>query len=800
MNNKTCFALVVVLIRAAWAASIDVFPAPISDWMTSSSTAASSIKNVPSNGSRLDSNPPSFWWNGFHTGPQTQYQFDIWIGNCSWQWSATNLTKNYLLLPFELPTNQSYGWRITKTRVGYPPVISANRTFEMLATSQSIGILPSNLTLYVSQQPHPRLVPNNLTRAKYLASYSGSGFPKRVANLAWWYAAHINDTLMQDLNVTSADFAPGSPEWAAFLSKLANDVSKQTFGIYNYAWSVWMDPTNSVNMNELRRRIRAITAFNVTGATSAVSQDQTNRDIMMSLAMAFDIMKDNLTTTERAAVVETVRLRGNQVYNNGAETKSLLKDPYDSHGANTLGFLACTALAMVGEFPEASLWLEETLPMYMALYSTWGAEDGGFGNGLGYAFFDATDSGQRWTWMSSGANVNIVAKQWIRNWPLQFIYFSPPYAETIGVGFGDSGEMDSTTGYQGLVCASVISRIFGDSTTILTAKQRNLYQWYCDRILYPNNDDRWNGHIWVAPFVVNASLTDIAMNATGYPSSIHLQQIGWVALHSSLFSKNRTSLYFRASSIGSYNHNNADQLCFTLSHRGRSILISSGYYDYYGSGQHYNWRKQTKAQSGSVTLSNDQGQKINSITATGLISQFQTSDNYDVVTATALDAYNDGFSTSSKPLTRATRSIVYLRKTNQYIIFDQFNATKPQNWTWNFHSYRPVIERGAGRGVLIESGNATVCLRVVSPANGQGLLFSQTTAFPANAQTSLANQTHARWTVSAPSVSFALVVVVDPDCTDVELVGEADIPMTRAIRVPNTSTVIAFDGNMLQEV
>ncbi|KAJ3016748.1 UNVERIFIED_CONTAM: hypothetical protein HDU68_012043 [Siphonaria sp. JEL0065] len=669
----------------------------------------------------------------------------------------------------------------------------------MAAFAQSVGVLPTPLTAYVSAQPHPRLVPNANSRAAFLASAAGSTFPKRIANLAWWYSAHLNDPLMADLNTTSFAFPYGSPEYAAFVSQLASDVSKQTFGIYNYAWPLWLNPSDQVKINELKRRINAITAFNVTGATSAASQDQTNRDIMMSLAMAFDIVKDNLTSTERAAVVNTIRARGMQIYNNGAETKSLLTSPYDSHGANTLGFLACTALAVVGEFPEASVWLEETLPMYVALYSTWSAEEGGFGNGLGYAYFDATDSGQRWSWMNSGSGINILAKQWIRTWPIQFIYFGPPYAESIGVGFGDSGEMDTTTGYQGLICASVISRILGDPTTIVTAKQQQLYRWYCDRVYAPNNDDRWNSHIWAPNFVTNMSLTDAVMNTTGYPSSIHLKQIGWVAMHSTLFSKNRTSLYFRAGPFGSYNHNNADQLCFTLSHRGRSFLISSGYYDYYGSNQHFNWRKQTKAQSGGVTYNNGQGQKINSFSAVGAIKQFHTSDTFDTVTATALDAYNDGFATNSHPLTNATRSIVYLRKTNQYVILDQFNSTAPQNWTWNFHAYRPVIERGPGR-VMIQAGaeNSTVCLRVVSPVNAQGLVFSQTTAFPANAQTTLPNQSHARWEVAVATKSFALVVVVDPDCTDVALVGEADIPFTRRIQVPGGGGVLRFDGSLLK--
>ncbi|KAJ3070904.1 hypothetical protein HDU99_002552 [Rhizoclosmatium hyalinum] len=601
-----------------------------------------------------------------------------------------------------------------------------------------------------------------------------------------------NATLMPDSNLTSASFPPGSPEWAAFLSKTANDISALTLAIYNFSWSLWFNPSNLVHFTELRRRVLSIASYNVTGMTGAASQDQANRDIMLSLSMAYDVIKQNLTEAERTLVVNTIRARGLQVYNNGAEVKSLLVYPYDSHGANTLGFLSCTALAMAGEFPEAEKWLNDTLPMYIALYSTWSTEDGGFGNSLGYAFFDATDSPQRWNWMSSATGLNVVGKQWIRNWPIQFVYFAPPYAATVGVGFGDSGEMDATV-YKAIICGSLIARVLADTSSILTQSQKNLYLWYCDRLnTNAMLDDRYYGHIWAAPFPSIPQLTDVAMKAAGYAPSIHLKQIGWVAMHSTLFSPNRTSLYFRAAPLGSGNHNNADQLAFTLSHRNQSFLIASGYYDYYGSAQHYNWRKQTKAQSGGVTLTNDQGQTINSFSASGSIRQWYTSNKYDSVTGTAVNAYNDGYGT--KQVTRATRSIIYFRGTNQYIIQDQFDSPVPQSWSWNFHAYKNMTLLGPGR-VLIPApaGNATVCLRVLNPDN---LVFTQTNLFPTNAQTTLPNQFHAKWQVWSPTKTFALVVVIDPDCTNATVPGEASIVSTRSVPLPN-GTFLKFDGDFL---
>ncbi|KAJ3294441.1 hypothetical protein HDU79_011015 [Rhizoclosmatium sp. JEL0117] len=657
----------VLLFATTSLAILEPYPAPVSDWMTQTSFPISSIKVVPSDGAKLDSNPPSFWWTGADTGPKTTYRLDIWSVNQTW--SFKDLANNYFTVPFEIPTNTTYSWRVIKNKAGVN-VTSVNRTFEVLYDFAS----------KVSVSACPRLLPSGNSRTKFLASPSGIGFPTRIKNEEFYFIRMNNATLMPDSNLTSASFPPGSPEWAAFLSKTANDISALTLAIYNFSWSLWFNPSNLVHFTELRRRVLSIASYNVTGMTGTASQDQANRDIMLSLSMAYDVIKQNLTEAERTLVVNTIRARGMQVYNNGAEIKIL-------------------------------------------------------------------------------------------------------GVQTVGVGFGDSGEMDATV-YKAIICGSLIARVLADTSSILTQSQKNLYLWYCDRLnTNAMLDDRYNGHIWAAPFPSIPQLTDVAMKAAGYAPSIHLKQIGWVAMHSTLFSPNRTSLYFRAAPLGSGNHNNADQLAFTLSHRNQSFLIASGYYDYYGSAQHYNWRKQTKAQS---------GQTINSFFASGSIRQWYTSNEYDAVTGTAVNAYNDGYGT--KQVTRATRSIIYFRGTNQYIIQDQFDSPVPQSWSWNFHAYKNMTLLGPGR-VLIPApaGNATVCLRVLNPDN---LVFTQTNLFPANAQTTLPNQFHAKWQVWSPTKTFALVVVIDPDCTNATVPGEASIVSTRSVPLPN-GTFLKFDGDFL---
>lgn len=210
---------------------------------------------------------------------------------------------------------------------------------------------------------------------------------------------------------------------------------------------------------ELRRRVLYLTSWNTTGATSYRSQDQCNRDIMLTLALSLDLLYDSFNSTERAAIIANIVDRYLQANPNDAGTVNLMNNPYDSHGANTQGFLAVAAAILVGEHGPAGSWVNSTAGSYFSLYSAWGDEGAGFANSLGYAFFDAYDSPQRWIMLKQATGVDSSSKQFVRNWPLQFIYFSPPF-DAYQLGHGDGGEMEYA-GYASAVrnriCAAVPS-------------------------------------------------------------------------------------------------------------------------------------------------------------------------------------------------------------------------------------------------------------------------------------------------------------------------------------------------------
>lgn len=228
------------------------------------------------------------------------------------------------------------------------------------------------------------------------------------------------------------------------------------------------------------------------------------------------------------------------------------------------------------------------------------------------------------------------------------------------------------------------------------------------------------------------------------------------------------------------------------------MFIASGHYDSYMSPHHKNWRKTTIAQTGGVTMDGGIGQGFDTMEAPGNITQYATTRDYDYVTGDALEAYNAGIATdSSLLLTRATRSSVYFRARNQFVIFDRFDAVSPRHFEWNFHAYLNFTELSKSPLVVrsTKSGVST-CLRLVYSSTP--VTFWQTDQFPLNANTTLPNQAHGQFKFSTKASSASFVVLIDPDCT-----GSVP-PLNRlkndvwSFNISGTSFVFNGDGLMVR--
>jgi hypothetical protein len=189
-------------------------------------------------------------------------------------------------------------------------------------------------------------------------------------------------------------------------------------------------------------------------------------------------------------------------------------------------------------------------------------------------------------------------------------------------------------------------------------------------------------------------------NSAYYPS------IGWVAMHSDLGSPGRTSVYFKSSPYGSFNHSHGDQNGFLLTVAGQPLLIKSGWYDWYGSPNWLAWYRQTKSQN-AITFDGGKGQLVDGYRETlqrnGRITSFSAQPTYDYAEGDATPAYGG-------QLSMARRQLWYLRTANAVLIRDRLASSVARNYEFNLHAANTIVAENSSN-VKIAVNGQSVCVR-----------------------------------------------------------------------------------------
>jgi hypothetical protein len=239
--------------------------------------------------------------------------------------------------------------------------------------------------------------------------------------------------------------------------------------------------------------------------------------------------------------------------------------------------------------------------------------------------------------------------------------------------------------------------------------------------------------------------------STRLPNSFHVESIGWVAMHSDLKNRGRTSVFFKSSPYGSFNHSHADQNSFLIHSAGRSVAIDSGYYDYYGSPHWHGWYKQTLAHN-AITYDGGQGQLHDTLAARGVVRRFVPGELADMVTGDATEAYG-------MALSRAVRSLVYIRPGLLFVV-DSLASATPRTWEWNLHSIE-AFQRTSAMEFRFGTADAPACVRLVRGPAGS---FFQTDKFSVVPDGPREMQHHLRWSTARPTRQTLLVFAIDLDC------------------------------------
>ncbi len=512
------------------------------------------------------------------------------------------------------------------------------------------------------------------------------------------------------------------------------------------AAAIWLRTGNPNAAAEAKRRALNIASWSPAGATGFVSHDQSGIAVAKALALAHDWLYEQWTPAERALLLSSIRPRIVEVLSkdtlinpygldNGRQRD---RKPFDSHAAINLSQAAMICSVLASNDPLYDQCTIDLLPRYLSNPIPWGVNDGGYSNGTNYAQWDVTFSHfMMWNLLNQIVGVDLWKTSWAKGFINFMAYFLPPGAPS-GL-FGDGAEQ-SWPGVWATQGKAYVGYLPSPLSNWYARNQSGEEKHQLTLLLSPQRDMR----------LIPTALP------RGTAHGIHIPSIGWVAMHSDLGDRSRTSVYFKSSPYGSFNHSHADQNSFVIHSMGQVLAVDSGYYDFYNSSHWVGWAKTTRAHN-AITFDGGQGQLHNTLTAKGIITQFTSTPGYDLVSGNASEAYGG-------ILTKAVRSMVYLRP-NILLVFDSLSSNVARTWEWNIHTLAPMIIKGA-RNIEINQGGVRLCVRQIV---GPDVAFDQTDKFTADPVGAYPKQSHGTFSSTAKSMTAVFVTVLEVGCGNVPL-------------------------------
>ena len=648
--------------RADWAQSTDVLV----------------VKPSPSLGQVQAQNPPGFTWARHPTGP-AQYEIEITMQGAVTPTTAI-VDRNWYL-PTKAMANGNYSWRV---RPLGSTDWSAARTFAIAARS-TVFEVPDNATLRtrIIQRGHPRsLPPSFVPMSKWNAA--------RMLELEPYTSRMSNEVKLQIQALPVLSDARWTLAIGARMTAAMNDQQTDIRNRINEAsrelqaaavmWRLKGDP---MFLTEALRKGDQLASLSPTGPTSFANQDQATREIAMALAKGADVLAGDLDPARKAAWLAAITARTNEIYANLAGDNGRLDQfPFDSHATTSLVYLVLISSLTLGDIPDAQKWFDFSFRAYANNPSPWSGPEGGYANGTAYAEYTAGYLVSLWDPLSQATGVNFYGKPWAVGFLDFATEFTPPGARTHVFGDGSDTRPDTR------VFHAFASRLWSPRAA-----------WYVKSL--GGTEDTLS--LLQAPYpmpVASTTYLSPPSNSAYYPS------IGWVAMHSDVGSTGRTSVFFKSSPYGSFNHSHGDQNAFLLSVAGQPLIVKAGWYDWYGSPYWLSWYHQTRS-ANAVTFDGGQGQLVDGYRETlqhnGKITAFSAQPTYDYAEGDATPSYGT-------QLSMAKRQLWYLRTVNAVLIRDKLSSIVPHVFEFNLHAPTAIVAEDASN-VKIAINGQSVCVR-----------------------------------------------------------------------------------------
>jgi hypothetical protein len=587
-------------------------------------------------------NPPDFGWPVISGADvyELQVATDSSFQNILYQ--KNDIAINYYNFPDTFAGGQSYFWRVRFHKTaGWSDwcdvrkfrIDADNVPFPVPSVSELIAKVPAS---------HPRVLTTSDTLDDFKARKDGAG--KKTF-----------DRIKSTVN-TNDHHMPGEPVKTANGPTVLNLTTAVTTPMINAAF-IYLVTGDPVYGNFAKERLLHVSTWRThTGDTTYHANDQVHRDIVLKGAIAYDWIYDLLNDEQRKAALTMMLDRAQTIADDVLyDHLPITSNPYDSHGWTVNGYLGIIATSFLHEnvdingtivSQKAQEWFNTIVPAYINLAPVWGGEDGGWGNGEGYWQWSTMAGKQFLDTLYAATGFNAYKKAYFRNESWYAMYMLPP--GQLGGAFGNGNDG--------------ISRNFVSATTMRNAQmqQNQVMQWYSQQYQY--DIDNYMTYLYEDGNL--PARPPVEMSTAQY-----FEQIGTVAMHSSLVDPKRISFYIKSSPFGSWNHSKADQNSLIIKAFGEELTVEGGFYDLYGSSHYNEYAKQTFAHN-AITYDGRKGQNIIDMRASGKITGFATTKDFDAAIGDATTAYNTG---SNIGLDLAQRSVIYV-KPGAFVVVDNLNA------------------------------------------------------------------------------------------------------------------------------
>ncbi|WP_051304580.1 carbohydrate-binding protein [Chitinilyticum litopenaei] len=734
----------------------------------------------PEHGLLLEQNPPTFTWP--LPAPTREYQsteFILEIRHPDGQIETVSSPYNWYL-PRKLYAPGTYAWRVTGKGLDVKPnqgkdLVSGWRNFTISATAmplvdqEQLAWFASDSSWYrhVSETAHPRLLPEAdiealrpvLTTGERAAMFrSLISDVKNQANRI--IVRDRNNAVLVDYNlpampVLGTEPVNGVPPRQAYiLNSQAVPVREHRYmsnaalvwRVYRHSAKPEEQELAQLAFKDLKDRLLNLASWPGLGLDAYVADtDSGARWTMLALMLGYDQLHDALSPAERAAIVQNIRTRhSNMEKVLIGKFRQIERHPMDSHNVPGLLAMGAVAAVMAGDGSAGQALFDEAtfaryVPLMYAFGSPWGGSDGGWGNSGAYGMWQPDNAFPLLDALKQAAQVDPYRLMQQRNYMRWHMLSILP--GNIPAPFGDGVIPEGKT--PGNYARIMYSR---NPTQDLA--------WYSTQLPPATG---WRSHAYLtSPVISDAKgLAGPAERAT----SALFESVGQVTMHSRLEDPARTTIHFRSSPYGAYNHSHANQNAFTVGGQGNALLISTGVYDYYHSPHALGWARQTRA-SNALTYDGGIGQlATRAYGATGRIRVFHDAGDFTITTGDATRAYDPA------TIQRALRTLVYL-KDNLLLVHDDASATRPVSWEWNFHTLEAASAAGGPQGMIaVQRGQAKLCMQQL--AGSPLARLAQTDQYAVNPSTSNWTPTHhAVWSVATPGTSFESLVLIDIGCQE----------------------------------